>query len=199
MTQLGKEFMNLAETIKRFRLIMICENLDKSNIIELAQRYKINDDFLIRNYRKGEENLWAEVETAAGEFKTEKDALIHFEKEFGPYRDEMEKRCFFIEHKESGRVIGTATAWYNDDYRGDRYGRIHWVGIIPEFQGRKLAKPLMAAAMVQLAKYHDKAYLTSQTTSYKAINMYADFGFVPLIEDEEAVEAWEYLEAIFEA
>jgi ribosomal protein S18 acetylase RimI-like enzyme len=175
---------------------MICPKLDKAKIFDLADKYVIDDRFIIRNYKKGEEIFWAQVETAAGEFKTEEDALAHFEKEFGPYRDEMEDRCFFIEHKESGRVIGTATAWYNNDFKGENYGRVHWVGIMPEFQGRKLAKPLMAQVMVCLAMSHDKAYLTSQTTSYKAINMYKDFGFEPLIEDEDAARAWEYLEDI---
>lgn len=175
---------------------MICDNLDEETVIELAQKYKIDEQFFIRNYKKGEEILWAEVETAAGEFKTEKDALEHFEKEFGPYKDEMEERCFFIVHKESDRVIGTATAWYNNNFKGERYGRVHWVGIHPDFQGRKLAKPLLAAVMMHLAKHHDKAYLTSQTTSYKAINMYMDFDFVPAIIDEEAANTWRYLEEI---
>jgi len=118
-----------------------------------------------------------------------KEALERFEKEFGSYRDEMEERCFFIVHKENGRVIGTATAWYNNDFKGERYGRVHWVGIHPDFQGKKLAKPLLAVVMMCLAKHHDKAYLTSQTTSYKAINMYLDFGFAPEITDDEAAKA----------
>jgi len=188
----------LKDTIKRLPVTMICDNLDIKTVIELAQKYKINDQFFIRNYKKGEEAFWAEVETAAGEFKTEKEALEHFEKEFGPYRDEMEERCFFVAYKDSDRVIGTATAWYNNDFKGERYGRVHWVGIHPEFQGRKLAKPLLAAVMMRLAKYHNKAYLTSQTTSYKAINMYMDFGFVPAIIDDEAMKTWKYLEDILD-
>jgi len=186
----------LENKIERLPVTMICENLDKKIVFEFAQRYKISEEFLIRNYKKGEENFWAEVETAAGEFKTEKEALERFEKEFGTYKDEMEDRCFFVVHKESDRVIGTATAWYNNDFRGERYGRVHWVGIHPDFQGRKLAKPLLAAVMICLAKYHNKAYLTSQTTSYKAINMYLDFGFVPAIIDDEAMKTWKYLEEI---
>lgn len=182
------------DTIERLPVTMICDNLDKETLLELAQRYKINEQFFIRNYKKGEEIFWAEIETAAGEFKAEKEALERFEKEFGPYRDEMEERCFFAVHKKSGRIIGTATAWYNNNFNGERYGRVHWVGIHPEFQGRKLAKPLLAAVMVCLAKYHNKAYLTSQTTSYKAINIYLDFGFVPIITDDEAVKAWKCLE-----
>lgn len=186
----------MKDAIKRLKVIMVCEKLDEKAVLGMAQRYTLDKDFSIRNYKEGEETLWVEVETAAGEFQTEKDALERFESEFGPYRDEMEDRCFFLVQRETGRAIGTATAWYNDDFNGARYGRVHWVGIHPDFQGRKLAKPLLAAVMAYLAKHHDRAYLTSQTTSYKAINMYLDFGFSPLITDDEALYAWRYLEEI---
>ena len=161
-----------------------------------VEKYHILDEFYIRNYEKGEEELWAKVETAANEFKTEKEAVEHFEKEFGLYKNEMQERCFFVVHKKSGSVIGTSTAWYNDNFKGLKYGRVHWVGIHPDFQGKKLAKPMLAAVMMRLAEYHDKAYLTSQTTSYKAINMYLDFGFIPEIVSDECVNAWNYLEKI---
>lgn len=93
----------------------------------------------------------------------------------------MEERCFFLE-TDAGRVIGTATAWHHPSFHGARYGRLHWVAIHPEFQGRKLAKPLVGAAMRRLAELHRRAYLTTQTTSWKAVKIYLDFGFEPLAE-----------------
>ncbi|NSW91449.1 MAG: GNAT family N-acetyltransferase [Firmicutes bacterium] len=182
--------------MERLPVIMVYDNLDKEVIERLFKSNPIPEGFYIRNYRRGEENLWAEIETAAGEFETEEKALEHFQKEFGPYLNEMEKRCFFIVHKESGRAVGTTTAWYNDNFKRERYGRIHWVGVHPDFQGKKLAKPLLAAAMMYLAEHHCKAYLTSQTTSYKAINMYLDFGFKPEIMSDECKRAWNLLEKI---
>ena len=184
--------------IERLPVVMVCNYLDERNISELAKTYPIPEKFCIRNYRKGEENLWAEIETAAGEFKSEKEALERFKNEFGLYRDDMGKRCFFVINKESNKAIGTTTAWYNNNFNGQHYGRIHWVGIHPDFQGRKLAKPMLATAMMCLAKYHDKAYLTSQTTSYKAINMYLDFGFVPEIMSDECEKAWKIIEDVLD-
>jgi ribosomal protein S18 acetylase RimI-like enzyme len=61
---------------------------------------------------------------------------------------------------------------------------------MPEFQGRKLAKPMMAAVMRRLAESHRKVYLTTQTTSAKAINMYLDFGFVPFFFSQDCKRAW---------
>ncbi|MGI2254903.1 GNAT family N-acetyltransferase, partial [Staphylococcus cohnii] len=57
-----------------------------------------------------------------------------------------------------------------------------------------LSKPLLTAAMKILAAYHNQAYLTSQTTSFQAINMYLNFGFRPIHVDEYDHEAWTLLE-----
>ena len=155
------------------------------------------DGYRLRYYRRGEDCLWAEIETCVGEFPSVERALAHFEKEFGPHRDEMENRCLFLEDA-NGRAIGTTTAWYNHDYHGKDHGRIHWVGIVPGYRGRKLAKPLMAAAMERLAESHERAYLTTQTTSARAIRMYLDFGFVPFVTSDECRRGWRLLAEVLE-
>ena len=58
-------------------------------------------------------------------------------------------------------------------------GRIHWVGIIPAFQGQGLSKPLLSAALARLTLDYRRAYLTTETTSYREINLYLSFGFMP--------------------
>jgi len=65
---------------------------------------------------------------------------------------------------------------------------------VPEYQGRKLSKPLSAKARKVLSEYHDSAYLTSQTTRYQAVNMYLNFCFKPYVTNETAIEAWKLLE-----
>src|SRR5699024_8980243 len=123
-------------------------------------------------FQAGDQINWARIETQAGEFQNEKSALEHFKKEFGPYQYELKKRCLFIETND-GEKIGTTTAWFGQLKEDENiYGRIHWVGIVPDHQGKKLAKPLLSHALKVLAQFHDKAYLTSQTTSYQAVNMY---------------------------
>ena len=102
----------------------------------------------------------------------------------------MEKRCLFIETTE-GETIGTTTAWYGDlNGDGKTRGRIHWVGVVPEYQGRGLSKPMLTKAMEIMAGKHDEFYLTSQTTSWQAVNMYLNFGFEPVQLDENYDEAW---------
>ncbi|MWV46262.1 GNAT family N-acetyltransferase [Paenibacillus sp. HJL G12] len=176
--------------MKRIPLKMV-----RKNTLEIPQ-FSLPDGFRIRLFEKGDEHHWARVETSVDEFKTEEAALEHFNKEFGPYIDEMTERCLFIENKD-GEVIGTTTAWYGDlKGDGEISGRIHWVGVAPEYQGKKLSKPLLSAAMNILAQHHSKAYLTSQTTSYQAINMYLNFGFEPFIAEPSCYEAWNLLEEV---
>ena len=159
-------------------------------------KYELPEGFKIRFFEIGEEHIWARVETAVDEFTEEAAALVHFGKEFGPFPDEMTRRCLFLENR-AGEVIGTTTAWYGI-LEGEQQvtGRIHWVGVVPEYQGKKLSKPLLAKAMQVLAKYHDSAYLTSQTTSYQAVNMYLNFGFEPYVTNETDIEAWQLLEEV---
>src|SRR5699024_2372511 len=143
--------------------------------------YSLPAEFSIRMFEKGDESNWARIETSVGEFKNEKAALERFNKEFGPYIDEMARRCIFIENKH-GEAIGTTTAWYGDvSGNGEVSGRIHCVCFIPDYQVKKLYKQFLSAAMHILADLHSKAYLTSQTTSYHALNMYLNYGFEPFI------------------
>ena len=168
----------------------------KRNHLHNIPEFSLPEGYNMRFFKNGEEHLWARVETAVDEFSTEAAALEHFDREFGPFRDEMKKRCIFLE-TIGGDVIGTTTAWYGKLEGEDKVsGRIHWVGVIPEYQGKKLSKPLLAKAMQVLAEYHDSAYLTSQTTSYQAVNMYLNFGFEPYVTNETDVEAWTLLEEV---
>ena len=168
------------------KVAMILERLDQLPYHPLPEGYQL------RNFREGDEDTWSEIETSVDEFKSVDKASEHFHEEFGPYIDEMKIRCFFID-TAGGRSIGTATAWYNRDFRDGTYGRLHWVGIHPDLQGKKLGKPLTSAAMDRLAQYHKKAYLTTQTTSFIAIKIYLDFGFEPYLTMDSCPKAWQLL------
>lgn len=157
--------------------------------------------FAIRTFRAGDEVEWARIECAAGEFKTTSRAMAHFQSEFGGFEKDLAKRCLFLETGD-GRAIGTVTAWWGtvagrepaDAEWDDRVlGRLHWIGIVPSYQGRGLSKPLVEAAMRVLAAWHDRAYLTTQTTSAVAVKVYLDLGFRPWVISEEQHRGWQLL------
>ncbi|MBS4176503.1 GNAT family N-acetyltransferase [Lederbergia citrea] len=174
--------------MKRIPLKMV-----KKDLLNIPE-YTLPTGFQIRLFEKGDEHNWARIESSVDEFKNEIAALEHFTKEFGSHIDEMSNRCLFIEN-EHGEAIATTTAWYGDlNGDGEISGRIHWVSVVPKYQGKKLSKPLLSAALNILARHHSKAYLTSQTTSYQAINMYLNYGFEPYLTAPSCYEAWSLME-----
>jgi ribosomal protein S18 acetylase RimI-like enzyme len=82
------------------------------------------------------------------------------------------------------------------DFEGEERGRVHWVGIVPSYQGRKLSKPLLSAVVARLAIDHQKAYLNTQTTSYQAVNLYLNFGFMSYLGNDSGKEGWVLMEQI---
>lgn len=154
--------------------------------------FPLPEGYAIRSFRCGDEAHWARIECAAGEFKTEEAALRHFRKEFGDHPAEMERRCLFVTDTQ-GVPIGTTTAWFGP-FDGRPMGRIHWVAVVPEHQGRKLSKPLLSAALRTMAVFHEEAYLTTQTTSYKAVGMYLNYGFEPAVREAKCRQGWHMIE-----
>lgn len=174
--------------MKRISLTMIHDHLD------YFPSFPCPDGYRIRTFARGDERSWAEIEAAAGEFENQQQALERFQTEFSPFLREMENRCFLLETRD-GEAIGTATAWYGH-LAGEERGRVHWVGIIPSYQGKKLSKPLLTTTMMRLAKDYRKGYLTTQTTSYQAINLYLNFGFTPYFCDDSSKEGWQLVEQV---
>ncbi len=150
--------------------------------------------YAIRTFRPGDAEHWARVEALAEEFASQDEALREFEEEFGPRWRELEDRCFLLEDSQ-GAVIGTAMAW-DGEFAGEVRGRVHWVGIVPAYQGRRLAKPLLSTVLQRLARDHGAAFLTTQTTTWRAVNLYLNFGFVPHLDDASDVEGWRLMEQV---
>lgn len=146
-----------------------------SEMVKPVSPLPLPPGYSIRAFRPGDENTWAKIETLAGEFPNEEAALQRFHAEFLDCESDLQKRCFFLQNSE-GEAIGTIMAWYGE-YEGRRIGRIHWVAIIPDYQGKKLANPLLTYALSEINKYHQEAYLTTQEHNDRAILLYEKYGF----------------------
>ena len=171
-------------------LTMLHEHLNVHSI----PSFRCPDGFLVRSFVPGDDKAWARIEAAAGAFSDAHAARRHFATEFAPVHVRLPGRMLFLEHETAG-AIGTITAW-DQDFVGEMRGRIHWVGIIPAFQGRGLSKPLLSEALKRLMLDYRQAYLTTETTSYRGINLYINFGFVPYVTNELDREGWTILEEI---
>ena len=157
-------------------------------------QYPLPYGYSIRTFRRGEGPLWAEISVAAGTIVSMDVAMDSFTKNFLEPVEDMESRCFFVVHNETDRAVGTAMAWFAPEFGdGENYGRVHWVSMVPEFQGKRLAKPMLCAVLNRLAESHDKATLVTQTFRKAAVNLYLDLGFRPFFTDPTCPQAWKDL------
>ena len=128
----------------------------------------------VRPVQEGEAGLWLSVIRAA---ETLAEIPDHqFESAYGDDPAIIAERVYFAVGPE-GTPIGSVAAWFGADNRED-WGRIHWLYLLPEWQGRGLGRALVVFALNRLvALGHTKAYLTTSTGRPNAIHLYQQFGF----------------------
>jgi GNAT superfamily N-acetyltransferase len=156
--------------------------------LEDIPRFDLPKGFSLRGFRQGDQTLWRDIHVAAD--RSNKITLELFIAQFGGDAALLADRQYYLLAAE-GSAIGTATAWFDPDRGGLPYGRIHWVAILPEWQGRGLAKPLMSFVCLRMRELgHERAYLTTSTARIPALNLYRLFGFRPEIRSAEDAAAW---------
>lgn len=157
--------------------------------LDAVPDYAVPEGFSVRNFRPGDEESWIAIHQNADELLDVTRAT--FDEAFGYDAEALKDRCFFLVAPD-GHDVGTGTAWYCTR-RGLPYGRVHWICMVKEYQGRGLAKPLLSTVMKRLARSHDRGFLDTSTGRIPAIGLYLKFGFVPIIDSHEAAEAWRYV------
>jgi len=136
-------------------------------------------------FQDGDEEAWARIETSVDEFDSEFGALLFFKEEFIPYKDELYRRCLFIE-TDDGKKVATSTAWWSF-VDGERRAWLHWVSVDPHYQGLGLGKAMVSKVTKLLEELEGDVdfFLSTQTWSYKAIDIYKKCGYIPT--DEKAL------------
>jgi GNAT superfamily N-acetyltransferase len=145
------------------------------------------EGFGIRPMRLDDIGLWTDIERDAESYFPIRDDTFYAS--FGSDLQAIQWRCFIITNPK-GAGVGTISAWYDRHFKNQDYGRIHWVAIRPAYQGQGLGKAALSFALNQLAQWHDRCYLDTQTRRLAAISMYLRFGFVPDMEARGAKEGW---------
>jgi GNAT superfamily N-acetyltransferase len=174
--------MNILE--RNEEVWMVNERLANAPEFAFPARYRL------RWYAPGDADNWLRIQQAADRYNTFEANT--FAQEFGEDEDRLTQRVGFL--LDPWRTpIGTISAWANE-FNGREYGRIHWVAILPEEQGKGLGKPMMSAACQRLLELgHARAYLDTGTARVPAINLYRQFGFEPVMRDDREREIWREL------
>jgi len=160
--------------------------------LENISEFSLPKPFSLRWFRSGDEQTWLKIQSAAD--RDEKFTPESFAQIFGnDFSTLHERQCFLLDAREI--AIGTGTAWFDENFEGARWGRIHWMAIAPEFQRLGLGKALMSIVCRRLRELgHERAYLKTSTPRLAAINLYLHFGFAPLIRNSEDAENWRALQ-----
>jgi beta-glucuronidase len=145
------------------------------------------EGFSIRAMRRGEGGVWTDVQRDAEPYSTMADDLFY--EQFGSDLPATLRRCYFIVD-EKGSAVGTISAWYDRHFKGQEWGRVHWVATRRAYQRRGLMKAGLSYTLNRMAEWHERACLTTQTKRLGAIRLYLDFGFVPDMDCPGAARAW---------
>ena len=149
--------------------------------------YPLPSPYTIGWYKEGDEQQWLAIKAESDQLHTAD--LAYFWQTYGEHQALLSQRHVYL-YDGSGKAVGTVTAWF-ETLAGQRYGKVNWMLLAPEVQGRGLARPLLALACQRLLELgHSAALLYTLTARIPAINLYRQFGFVPLIRNETELEAW---------
>ena len=185
------EFDNHDERIRYYELLLE-RDLEQIPQIELPEGYR----FVF--YKQGDRDTWIDIEKSAKEFVSYEQGLASWNKYYENSQEELPVRMVFIENS-AGEKVATATAFY-DIYGRDKSGDgwLHWVAVRREYQGKGLAKPLIAYVlnvMRELGYKHAK--IPTQTNTWLACKIYLDFGFMPLAENAvNSRNGWRIIKAL---
>ena len=178
-----------------------------NQIPESYPRCPLPQGYSLRAYEPGMENDWAALQVSVEHMDTPEKALEQFSTEFAGDIETFTRRSVFV-YDEAGTLAASAVLWYGNHF-GRTIAKVHWVAVAPAHQGRALCKAVMTLLMdmYHAQKLTGGIYLTSQTWSYKALNIYRQFGFKPYIGpkpsgwqiatddfEQETREAWDLIE-----
>jgi len=164
-------------------IYMCRDNLDDFPVFELPAPYSV------RWYKEGEERTWVNIVAAADVYNNTN--LQTFREQFGEDVKNLKARQFFIINK-IGKPVGTSTSWFGTEGADKGWGRIHWVMLHPEEQGKGLANAMLSLSLLKLKELgHKNAYLCTQPPRLPAIALYLKFGFKPQLRAAGDALLWE--------
>ncbi len=159
--------------------------------LENVPVFHLPPGYSVHWYTPGDVEHWVSIHQRAERY-AEVTQQVHEENFGDDVKTLHQRQCFLLDGDQN--AIATATAWSDDQYDGRISGRVHWVAVAPEYQGRGLSKPLLSTVLNRMVELgDDRAYLCTSTARLPAINLYAVFGFLPSLQTPDDRVVWEQL------
>ena len=97
------------------------------NNLEAIPEFALPTGFSLRWYQPGDEENWFRIQAAADQFNEITPEL--FQRQFGTDQGMLAQRqCYLLD--ATGKAVGTGTAWFNDNFQGEKFGRVHWIAVL---------------------------------------------------------------------
>lgn len=174
-------FDNHDSRLKYYHIVM---RLDADKTIA---SYDLPEGYSFCTYADGDRDTWIAIEKSAKEFSKYEEGVSAWQAYYAKFTDVLPGRMFFIT-APNGEKVATATAFFDPkDPEGE--GWLHWVAVRRDYQGKGLARPLIAKALHRLRELgYGDIYVSTQTTTWVAARLYMDFGFRPTAKNIEESE-----------
>lgn len=147
-------------------------------------QYTLPEGYSFRFYEPGMEEDFCKLQCLIGSVDSVGIGRDIFMGEFSQDMDTLKTRMIYAIAPD-GECAGTTCLW-RGSHLGDDRPRVHWVTVHPAHQNKGISK----AMLTRLFELHNTLglgpyiYLISQTWSYKAINIYTEYGFKPYIGEK---------------
>lgn len=154
--------------IPDYNIFMMCEQLNKGALSQLPASYHF------RNCRPDEMETWKafpfDSETVPAEYEDFMNQIIH-----DSYSSNM--AAFFHNTifvcNEADTPIATCSHWK----AYGKFNSIHWLKTLKCYEGLGLGRALLSEIMRQFGAPDYPIYIHTQPGSFRAVKLYADFGF----------------------
>lgn len=155
--------------------------------LDAISKFFLPKGFHFEFYKNGDRDNWIEIEESAKEFDLFQQGIDSWNKYYSNKEDELQTRMVFVENY-FGEKVATATAFYDitgNDNSGSAW--LHWVAVKREYQGKGLSKPLISYVLSLMKSMgYTHAKIPTQTTTWLAVKIYLDFGFLPIPENAKS-------------
>ncbi len=168
-------------------VFMMCGRLNAAALSELPE------NFNVRPMSVEDLDMWKRFP-----FDTPEDAkdfeqfmTDFFSSAYGRDQEAFFRSTLFVCDRD-GTAVATCGIWR----AYDEFTTIQWLKVLPTHEGLGIARALLSVVLTRLRESDFPVYLHTQAGSFRAIKLYADFGFRIIDNRLDGLRPNEYLAAL---